>query len=205
LVKRRFLGVEFEKCVYSNHITRIRVNPGKVIPEWVLYLFIRLWNLGVFRSLCHRHVHQAGISNRDILLLQIPLPPLPEQKKIAEILSVVDRAIEETDEAIEKTEKLKRGLMEKLLTGGIGHTDFQDTEIGRIPRDWKVVRLGEVCKKTNQIDPKIEPNRVFKYLDVSSVDNKTLRIVDYQKVLGKEAPSEGEEVDSKGRRTIRNC
>ena len=79
--------------------------------------------------------------------LQIPLPPLPEQKKIAEILSAVDRAIEEADKAIEKTEKLKQGLMEKLLTEGIGHTDFQDTEIGRIPKDWKVVRLGEVCKE----------------------------------------------------------
>jgi type I restriction enzyme S subunit len=78
--------------------------------------------------------------------LQIPLPPLPEQKKIAEILSAVDRAIEEADKAIEKTEKLKRGLMEKLLTEGIGHTDFQDTEIGRIPKDWKVVRLGEVAR-----------------------------------------------------------
>jgi len=83
--------------------------------------------------------------------LQIPLPPLPEQKKIAEILSAVDRAIEEADKAIEKTEKLKQGLMEKLLTEGIGHTDFQDTEIGRIPKDWKVVRLGEVCEKRGEV------------------------------------------------------
>ena len=73
--------------------------------------------------------------------LLLPLPPLPEQRKIAEILSTVDEAIEKVDEAIAKTERLKKGLMQNLLTKGIGHKEFKDTEIGRIPKEWKVVRL----------------------------------------------------------------
>jgi len=72
---------------------------------------------------------------------KIPLPPLPEQKKIAEILSTVDEAIEKVDESIAKTERLKKGLMQELLTKGIGHKEFKDTEIGRIPKEWEVVRL----------------------------------------------------------------
>ncbi|WP_081423274.1 restriction endonuclease subunit S [Archaeoglobus fulgidus] len=78
--------------------------------------------------------------------LLIPLLPLPEQQKIAEILSTVDKAIEKVDEAIAKTERLKKGLMQELLTKGIGHKEFKDTEIGRIPKEWEVVRLGDVLE-----------------------------------------------------------
>ncbi|ADT84568.1 restriction endonuclease subunit S [Thermococcus barophilus] len=76
--------------------------------------------------------------------LLLPLPPLEEQKQIAEILRTVDEAIEKTDLAIEKTERLKKGLMQRLLTKGIKHKRFKKTEIGEIPEEWRVVRIGEV-------------------------------------------------------------
>ncbi len=85
-----------------------------------------------------------AITKDELLNLLIPLPPLPEQKKIAEILLTVDKAIEKVDEAIEKTERLKKGLMQELLTKGIGHKEFKDTEIGRIPKEWKVVEIREI-------------------------------------------------------------
>ena len=87
------------------------------------------------------------LTKESLLNLSMPLPPLEEQQKIAEILSTVDKAIRKTDEAIAKTERLKNGLMQELLTKGIGHKEFKDTEIGRIPKDWEVVKLGEVCTK----------------------------------------------------------
>jgi type I restriction enzyme S subunit len=74
------------------------------------------------------------------LLCQIP--PLPEQQKIADILSTVDEHISETGELIEKTKTLKQGMMQRLLTKGIGHTEFKETEIGRIPVEWEVVLIG---------------------------------------------------------------
>lgn len=75
---------------------------------------------------------------------RVPLPSLPEQKKIAEILSAVDQAIEKVDEAIAKTDRLKKGLMQKLLAKGIGHKEFIDTEIGKIPKGWEVVRVEDI-------------------------------------------------------------
>jgi type I restriction enzyme S subunit len=81
-----------------------------------------------------------------IAKFKFPLPPLPEQKKIAEVLSSVDQAIEKVDEATEKTQRLKKGLMQELLTKGIGHKEFKDTEIGRIPKDWELRKLGEIGK-----------------------------------------------------------
>lgn len=90
------------------------------------------------------------LSKESLENLKLPLPPLPEQKKIAEILSTVDKAIEKVDESIEKTQRLKKGLMQELLTGRWntvdgrqGRREFKQTEIGRIPREWEVIKLGD--------------------------------------------------------------
>ncbi len=84
------------------------------------------------------------VDRNTFMEILIPLPPLPEQKKIAEILGDVDEAIEKVEKIIEKTERIKKGLMRELLTRGTGHKEFKKTEIGTIPKEWKVVRLGEV-------------------------------------------------------------
>lgn len=87
-----------------------------------------------------------GISKTNIKSIIIAVPPLPEQKKIAEILSTVDELIEQTDALIEKTKELKNGLMQQLLTRGIGHTRFKKTELGEIPEEWEVCKFGEVLE-----------------------------------------------------------
>ena len=85
-----------------------------------------------------QRVPKTAVSN-----LIIPLPPLPEQKRIAEVLRTVDEAIEKVEQEIDHTERLKKGLMQRLLTHGIGHTRFKDSPLGKIPEDWEVVRLGD--------------------------------------------------------------
>ena len=78
-------------------------------------------------------------------LYEIPIPPLPEQKKIASILTSVDEVIENTQRQIDKLQELKKATMNELLTKGIGHTEFKDSELGRIPKSWEVKRLGEIA------------------------------------------------------------
>ena len=73
------------------------------------------------------------ISKKNIRNIRIPLPSFSEQKKISEIISTVDKVIEQSNEIIEKTKELKKGLMQELLTKGIGHKKFKKTEIGTIP------------------------------------------------------------------------
>jgi type I restriction enzyme S subunit len=138
-------------CTFSNHFTRIRFREDIVLPEIILYHFLILWRKGYFKSVAIRHVGQSAVHTSHLLKLKIPLPPLPEQKKIAEILSTVDEAIGKTDQAIERTQRLKKGLMQKLFTKGIvdsrqhtGERKFKTTEIGRIPEEWEVVRLGDI-------------------------------------------------------------
>ncbi|MCQ2005256.1 restriction endonuclease subunit S [Rhizobium sp. NRK18] len=74
---------------------------------------------------------------------QVFVPPLHEQRRIAEILFSVDEAIAATRAVIEQTRKVKQGVLERLLTKGIGHTRFKQTEIGEIPEGWEVATLGD--------------------------------------------------------------
>lgn len=97
---------------------------------------------------------QPQLTKRDVNNLKIPIPPLPEQQRIAEILSTTDEHIENLDKTIEDYQFLKKGMMRKLLTEGIGHTEFKDTEIGRIPKEWEVVELKDLSNIVNGGTPK---------------------------------------------------
>lgn len=78
--------------------------------------------------------------------IEILEPPLQEQQKIATILSSVDNVIEKTRTQIDKLKNLKTGMMQELLTKGIGHTEFKDSPVGRIPKSWQVCLLEDVAK-----------------------------------------------------------
>ncbi|GMQ55883.1 restriction endonuclease subunit S [Vallitalea sediminicola] len=88
---------------------------------------------------------REGLNFKQVGGIKIIIPPPPEQQKIASILSTVDQHIEEIDSLIEKTKELKKGLMQKLLTKGIGHTEFKKTEVGEIPVEWEVNKLSKIC------------------------------------------------------------
>lgn len=77
--------------------------------------------------------------------LSLLLPPLHEQRRIAEILSSVDEAIAVTRAVIDQTRKVKQGVLERLLTKGLGHTRFKQTEIGEIPEGWQCQRVADVA------------------------------------------------------------
>ncbi|MDY6226792.1 MAG: restriction endonuclease subunit S [Clostridium sp.] len=88
---------------------------------------------------------QAGLYLGELAKINIILPTLKEQEKIASVLSTVDEQIDNVDTLIEKNKELKKGLMQQLLTKGIGHTKFKKTEVGEIPEGWEVRKIGDIC------------------------------------------------------------
>ena len=86
-----------------------------------------------------------GLNREMAYLEQVKLPPeLSEQRKIAQILSTVQRAIEEQERIIQTTTELKKALMQKLFTEGLRGESQKETEIGLVPESWEVVKLGDV-------------------------------------------------------------
>lgn len=126
--------------VFGSYLIKVRP-AASVIPRFVHYY--------MQSPLYWKHiglVQGSTLANLNLPLLRslpLPIPPIAEQNRIAEILGAVDDAIQKTDEVIAATERLKKGLMQRLLTRGIGHTRFKKTEIGEIPAEWDVARLSE--------------------------------------------------------------
>ena len=133
------------------HYHQWKVIPGDEISKIFLYYhFTKIAptvkqmgqsGLGMF------HMTKSGMKK-----FPIALPPPSEQTKIASILSGVDALIESTQKVIEKTERLKKSLMQKLLTKGIGHTKFKKVKslfgkYDQIPEIWKHDEIQNICDK----------------------------------------------------------
>jgi type I restriction enzyme S subunit len=87
------------------------------------------------------------LSKNRLEKFEIPHFNYVEQRNISRILSISNEAILKTNIVIAKIEYLKKGLMQKLLTEGIGHKEFKDTEIGKIPRTWEVATYGKLTDR----------------------------------------------------------
>jgi type I restriction enzyme S subunit len=134
------------KSIYTTNIFRIKVN-GDLVNNKFFYYFTQTAKYNNEISLITKPaVNQASFTSVDFKNIKMAIATKKEQQKISAILSSVDEQIENTDNLIEKTKELKKGLMQRLLTKGIGHDRFKDTEIGRIPEEWEVKRLSDITQ-----------------------------------------------------------
>lgn len=141
-IGKSILVEEEQQYVIAWNIFMIRLKES-VYARYINYYFQRLEKINYYEKFmtgnATKFINKTTMAEIDFLL-----PPLKEQQKIADILSSVDAAIEKTEQVIAKTEEVKKGLMQQLLTKGIGHTEFKQTEIGEIPIDWTVKRLVDI-------------------------------------------------------------
>ena len=133
---------------------------------------------------------QANISATILKEYLVDIPPLTEQKKIASILTSVDEVIENTQKKIDKLQDLKKATMNELLTKGIGHTEFKDSELGRIPKSWEVKKLGVFAKvKGGKRLPKGEQfsktMTEYPYIRVSDFENQGINKTRLKYVSGR--------------------
>lgn len=123
----------------------------------------------------------TNINQNSLSSLQLVVPPLPEQRKIAEILSTVDDKIDVIDQQISETQELKKGLMQRLLTKGIGHTKFKDSPLGEIPVSWEVGTFNQIATNNSTKFQKQEG----KCIELEHIDQRTGRLLGYDNVSNK--------------------
>jgi type I restriction enzyme S subunit len=127
--------------------------PDELVQDFLFYRIIdeinRINQLTAGTTVKH-------LSSKDVLEINIDLPPNLEQAKIAEVLSTVDRAIEQTEALIAKQQRIKAGVMQDLLTRGIDEHgnlrteethQFKDSSLGLIPVEWEVCSCEQLCSE----------------------------------------------------------
>lgn len=120
----------------SEHAIAVQPNESNSI-EFLRYK-LDFWNLNRFSE----SSAQPGLSVEKLVRYKLAVPPMEEQRKIAEILGVWDEAIEKHSRLIERLEVRKRALMQRLLTGRVRLSGFTT--------HWQKIKLGEICKRVTR-------------------------------------------------------
>jgi type I restriction enzyme S subunit len=148
-------GDVLARCYYQNHLHRARIrDPKTADAQFVLFW---LWYAFEFGHLYFGRGNVTTIPNLSqskLRELPLALPPLPEQQKIAGVLGLVQRAMEQQERLIALTTELKKALLHQLFTQGLPakgsataglHNEPQkQTEIGPVPESWEVVTLASL-------------------------------------------------------------
>lgn len=135
--------LNIDACIHDGFILFDDLNNSKIITDYLYYLLQKKEE--EFKGMGQTGT-QANLNTNIVGSTLIAIPTIKEQKKIASILSTVDKQIDNVDALIEKNKELKKGLMQTLLTKGIGHTKFKKTEIGEIPEEWEVKKVEDICE-----------------------------------------------------------
>lgn len=166
-------------CIHDGFVVFNEVKKDKLDLTYMLYL---LFSLEEYFKNQGQPGTQVNLNTSIVEKTVIALPSKEEQQKIAEILSTIDEQIENTEQSIEKTKELKKGLMQRLLTKGIGHTEFKQTELGEIPVEWEIVKLQELFDLvTRPIDMK--DNQLYRLV---TVKRRQGGIIEREKLFGKQ-------------------
>lgn len=163
-------------CIHDGFVLFDNLNNNLINTQYLFYLLQKkeeeFKNMGQIGT-------QANLNTNIVGRTVISLPRLNEQEKIVEILSTVDKQIENTEKLIQKNQELKKGLMQQLLTKGIGHTEFKKTELGDIPKEWEVKRFKDISKVSQGLQIAIEERfREFKqgrlpYITIQYINDKS--------------------------------
>lgn len=138
---------DLDDAVVSNEYSALRTKPGLLMD------FLRHYShTPYFQRTCFHSSHGVDVEKMifkidEWLKRQVDLPPLTEQRKIADILSSVDDVIKNTEGVIEQLQAAKKAMMHELLTRGLPgrHKRFRPTEIGAMPEGWRIVVLSKLA------------------------------------------------------------
>jgi len=164
--------------VASTEFIPLKANSNST-SKFIYYLSWSKYLLGKYKSITSGTTpSRERIEPKLFFNLHVPLPPIPEQQKITSILSNVDSLINQTQKIIEQTHRLKKGLMQKLLTRGIRHTKFKKVKDFfkrefEIPEEWDYPKFSTVVK----INPNTKVTSLkIKYVPMDAIDTENSQI-----------------------------
>jgi type I restriction enzyme, S subunit len=137
------LVVDPPNAVFASYLIRVRAKPG-LDPEFLSHFFQSQAYWRQIDGSKHTNL-KKGVNGSLLKALLVPTPSEAEQRQIALVLSAVQRAIERQERLIALSAELKKALMHKLFTEGTRGEPRKQTEIGRVPKSWEIVRLDQIA------------------------------------------------------------
>lgn len=135
------------KCTVNNH-AHIIEGTKEASREWFYYYFM---HRDIFSFLSRQGAGRYKLNKASLEKMPLLLPPIVEQKKIAQILSTWDKAISVTEKLLANSQQQKKALMQQLLTG---KKRLLDENGVRFSGEWKRVKLGAIADMNSGGTPK---------------------------------------------------
>lgn len=139
--KTYLYNVNDGELVYAGFLIKFSLDLKKVVPKFITAI-TKTDYYDSWVCVMSTRSGQPGINSKEYGELCLPIPPIEEQQKIAEILTTWDKAIELKEKLVEEKKKKKNGLMQRLLTGKVRLKGFKS--------EWKEVKLGNVLKERKE-------------------------------------------------------
>jgi type I restriction enzyme S subunit len=137
---------EKQECYYQNHLHRLRVKDEMIEPLFIMYwMQVALTQLGLYEGFGNKTTI-PNLSSSRLKEFTVPAPEKKEQRKIAAVLSKIQKAIEIQESIIERTRELKKSTLHHVFTHGLRGGKTKETEIGSIPKSWDLRDLESVLK-----------------------------------------------------------
>jgi type I restriction enzyme S subunit len=152
------------------------------------FLFYYLSSEGVQHRLLNMNigVAQPSLKVPHLLSLEVELPPLPVQRRIAGILSAYDELIENSQRRIRLLEDMARALYREWFVHfrfpGHESATFKDSELGRIPDGWEVKKLGELADQMRRCVSKGQLDEVTRYVGLEHIPRQSIALDDWEEV-----------------------
>lgn len=144
---------QISPCLHQNHVFSVRPNFKIMDPFYLAALAASNYGKTYFLSCAKRSTNLASINSTQIKEFPVLLPPLLEQKKIAQILSTWDKAIATTEKLIETSQKQKHALMQQLLSGKKRFPEFT--------KEWRLTKLNSLLKEEKIRNQNLSIDRVL--------------------------------------------
>jgi type I restriction enzyme S subunit len=137
----------YDMGIVSSLYICFKLDPTIANTEFMRHYFAtNLWHNEVAKIAKEgaRNHGLLNVSVKEFFNIKLTLPPLEEQRKIAEIVGSFEKQIKDISRLIIETKKLKKGVAQKLLTEGIGHSSFKESELCSVPKQWELVKLEDI-------------------------------------------------------------
>jgi len=125
--KTAFYGMPDHRA-FSNHMTRLRVKSDRLEPQYCAAILHQLWRTGEFETRCNNHVSQASISREVLRDIEIPLPPLPEQKRIVEAIERLTARVDAARDRLANVPAILKRFRQAVLAAACS---------GRLTEAWR--------------------------------------------------------------------